>query len=182
MMLSILILVTDIIQGMGSFVKTGFVCLMTALVVLSQIDQAVSEFRVIPNRSGNFITLECRSLNDTSSITNPRFWLNRVDSRNEIRSLGIEVRESRFNTALSFLITQEYEGRYFCGENLLRHSSEGNSEELIGKCFILYVWLKTVVLVSWLTIVCMCVLQAGSGSILQENMRRGSVPSSPPPK
>ena len=108
---------------------------LSTLCIVAMLSHVASGFQVIPERSlsnPNLITLRCRSSN-TTPLPNAMFWLNTVDRGNELSELGINVFYNADRTAISFSITQELEGVYFCGSSLVDFSSQTDTVTLIGK-------------------------------------------------
>lgn len=101
---------------------------LTALCLCQEDFEVINIQRFGPGM--NTIELECRSNLTGSAIPNAQFWLNEVSSRNELRALGITV-TVRPNHQIVFQITQQLEGRFFCGEDLLTYGTRGR--RLVGE-------------------------------------------------
>lgn len=110
--------------------------LVICLCILAMLSHVAFSFQVILERSQtnpNQITLACRSIATSLDIPNANFWLNTVDRGSELSELGIHIIRNNEQTEISFLITQELEGVYFCGTSLLEFSSQADTVTLIGK-------------------------------------------------
>jgi len=74
----------------------------------------------------NRITLECRQQQNSSPVTSPLFWVERSDLPRQLVNS-----ESPQNGRITFVITQELEGMYFCSNSNIDIFS--NRLDLVGK-------------------------------------------------
>jgi len=72
----------------------------------------------------NRITLECRQQQNSSPVTSPLFWVERSDLPRQLVNS-----ESPQNGRITFVITQELEGMYFCSNSNI----DSNKLDLVGK-------------------------------------------------
>ena len=89
---------------------------------------------VSTNRFENTVTLECRDSAGTPQ-TGAEFWLNTISREHELRALrdpAVDILPGTGNDGrITFIITRELEGTYYCGRNLADVSPMG--QMLIGE-------------------------------------------------
>ena len=99
------------------------VCTLSLLVVVVDLVSAQSLQLVYIGRQGNRITLECRQ--NSSPISSPQFWVQRSDlpmARQLVNS------ESSQGGSITFEITQDMEGTYYCSKNMMT----SNTQDLVA--------------------------------------------------
>lgn len=94
------------------------VCVLSLLVVVVDLVSAQSLELVYIGRQGNRITLECRQ--NSSPISSPQLWL-------QLPRQLVNL-ESSQGGRITFVITQDMEGMYYCSKNMMT----SNTLELVA--------------------------------------------------
>ena len=91
------------------------------------------------NGDSNDLTLNCRRRSDSQDNPGSPFWLN--DTQQDIRQILGVGNYIEISTGLSFKITRELEGNYFCGPNEFSTSQQVPlvGEELLSTVKSVYV-------------------------------------------
>ena len=111
------------------YIAIGLLC-MTVLPKYSCLAQLQLVNTGRTGAARNNVQLECRDRQSGMSLTGASFWLNMISPYQELRALVDNVIENSIGQ-ITFAITQDLEGTYYCGRNEDDVSIEG--VQLIGE-------------------------------------------------
>ena len=100
------------------------ICTLSLLVAMNA--QSLELVFIGRAPDSNQITLECRMQQNSSPVTSPLFWVERSDLPRQLVNS-----ESPQNGQITFVITQELEGMYFCSNS--NSNIDSNKLDLVGK-------------------------------------------------